>query len=327
MAASATGPAPISSPIATSSTAPTDGGASMTVYSGQTITFSEAFAVPANGSNYTSSVTCVDGQGSPIASGLTIDAGNRSGTLVVGDNPVDVTCTISNTLKQGGVIVRKVWVDGRTGDTATLSASIGGGTPVEDTSTAPAAPVVNPGNEALDNVVAIAAFAGDTVDFSESLGAAAGLYTTAWSCTNQAAASGNGTSGSVLITPADAGQEPVVCTITNTRKTATLELSKDWGTSPATADEVKLDIGPGGSLATADNGADGTPNGTASVVVLVGETYPFAESFTTGDAANYTSTWSCDADADTGGPGLSGSVAVTAADAGTTVKCKFLNQR
>ncbi|HEX6657879.1 MAG TPA: hypothetical protein VF065_07345, partial [Ilumatobacter sp.] len=153
LSASATGPAPIGSPIATSSTAPTDSGASMTVYSGQSIAFSEAFAVPANGGNYTSSLSCVDGQGNPVASGLTIGALNRSGTLVVVNNPVNVTCTISNTLKQGGVIVQKVWVNGRAGDQAALSASIGAGTPVEDTSVAPSAPVINPGNETLDNVV------------------------------------------------------------------------------------------------------------------------------------------------------------------------------
>ena len=232
----------------------------MTVYSGQTISFSEAFAVPANGDNYTSSLSCVDGQ-APRRD-LTIGALDRSGTLVVGSSPVNVTCTFTNTLKQGGVIVQKVWVNGRAGDAAALSASIGAGTPVQDTSVAPAAPVVNPGDETLDNVVFIPAFAGDTVNFSESLGAAAGLYTTAWSCTNQAATSGTGTSGAVTITPADAGQNPVVCTITNTRKTATLQLTKDWGSSPATADEVKLDIGTSGSLDTANNGVDGTPNGT-----------------------------------------------------------------
>ena len=69
LSASATGPAPIGSPIATSSTAPTDSGASMTVYSGQSIAFSEAFGVPANGGNYTSSVSCVDGQGNPVGLG------------------------------------------------------------------------------------------------------------------------------------------------------------------------------------------------------------------------------------------------------------------
>jgi uncharacterized repeat protein (TIGR01451 family) len=327
LAASATGPAPISAPIAKQSTAPTDAGASMTVYSGQTISFSEAFGVPANASNYTSSVSCVDGQGAPIASGLTIAAGNRSGSLVVGNNPVNVTCTISNTLKQGGVIVQKEWVNGRAGDTAALSAQIGAGTPVQDTSVAPAGPVVNPEHETLDNVVFIPAFAGDTVNFSESLGGNAGLYTTTWSCTNQAASAGPGTSGQVTLAPADATANPVVCTITNTRKTATLELSKEWGSSPITADEVKLDIGTGGALATAQNAVDGTPNGKASVVVLVGETYPFAESFSTGDAANYTSTWSCDAASDTSGSGVSSSVAVSAADAGTTVKCKFVNER
>ena len=327
LSASATGPAPIGSPIATSSTAPTDSGASMTVYSGQSIAFSEAFAVPANGGNYTSSVSCVDGQGNPVASGLTVGALNRSGTLVVGNNPVNVTCTISNTLKQGGVIVQKVWVNGRAGDQAALSASIGAGTPVQDTSLAPSAPVINPGNETLDNVVAIPAFAGDTVNFSESLGAAAGLYTTTWSCTNQATTSGTGTSGSVTITPADAGQNSVICTITNTRKTATLELTKHWDSSPLTSDEVRLDLGTSGSLDTADSGADGTPNETASAVVLVGETYPFAETFTSGDAANYNSSWTCDGAVDTGAPGISGAVEVTAADAGGTVSCEFLNAR
>ena len=131
----------------------------------------------------------------------------------------------------------------------------------------------------------------------------------------------------MTITPADAGQNPVICTITNTRKTATLQLTKDWDSSPATADEVRLDLGTSGSLATANSAVDGSPNGTASAVVLVGETYPFSETFTSGDAANYNSSWTCDGAADTNGSGLSGSVAVTAADAGGTVACKFLNER
>ncbi|HEX6659944.1 MAG TPA: hypothetical protein VF065_17755, partial [Ilumatobacter sp.] len=87
------------------------------------------------------------------------------------------------------------------------------------------------------------------------------------------------------------------------------------------------DLGTGGSLDTAASGADGTPNETASAVVLVGETYPFSETFTSGDAANYNSSWTCDGAVDTGAPGISGAVEVTAADAGGTVSCEFLNAR
>ena len=94
-----------------------------------------------------------------------------------------------------------------------------------------------------------------------------------------------------------------------------------------TSDEVRLDLGTSGSLDTAASGADGTPNETASAVVLVGETYPFSETFTSGDAANYNSSWTCDGAVDTGAPGISGAVEVTAADAGGTVSCEFLNAR
>ena len=136
LSASASAPAPIGSPIATQSTAPTDSGASMTVYSGRRSRSPRRSRCPR-----TAPTTPRASRAStPRAGGarLTIDPSNRSGTCVVGSRPDRVTCTISNTLKQGGVIVQKVWVNGRAGDTADLSASIGAGTPVLDTSVAPA---------------------------------------------------------------------------------------------------------------------------------------------------------------------------------------------
>jgi hypothetical protein len=155
-----------------------------------------------------------------------------------------------------------------------------------DTSTAPSPPVIDTEDEDLDNVVFVPAFAGDTVSFGETLNAgAAGIYTTTWSCDNELESGGDGGSGSVTLLPGDAGDDPVVCTITNTRKTATLRLSKSWGTSPTGVDEVDLDLGSDGSIASATSALDGSPNGTASATVLVGSTYSFDESFDVGSAA------------------------------------------
>ncbi|MCB0966650.1 MAG: hypothetical protein KDB37_07425, partial [Ilumatobacter sp.] len=135
--------------------------------------------------------------------------------------------------------------------------------------------------------------------------------------------------GTVTILDTDENNN-VVCTFTNTRRTATLQLTKDWVDSPATDDGVTLRIGPAGAplatVATTSNTAPATP---ISTVVYVGDTYEIAEdALATFDAANYDIDWSCtDAAGSSGSDETTGSVAVTPADAGATILCTFSNDR
>ncbi len=110
--------------------------------------------------------------------------------------------------------------------------------------------------------------------------------------------SGSGTEGSLVITPAmTASATPVICTITNTRKTANLVLTKAWSTSPVNGNGVNLVIG--GSINVADAGIN-TNNGAAGdddaadVGVFVGEILSLTETALAGtDLANYSATLTC----------------------------------
>lgn len=90
-------------------------------------------------------------------------------------------------------------------------------------------------------VLTVPAVTNLTYNFSEAMASgsssALSAYTTTWACTG-ATASGSGTSGSVTI-PAGSGSQgaQVVCTFTNTPKSATVNLNKTWlgGTSGDTA--------------------------------------------------------------------------------------------
>ncbi len=79
--------------IDTTSTASNDTTAAMTVFSGETVSFAEAFQVPAQGDNYVTTTSCVQtGTATPVGANYAAD--QRSGTYVVPATPINVTCTI-----------------------------------------------------------------------------------------------------------------------------------------------------------------------------------------------------------------------------------------
>ena len=293
------------------SVAPASNQGSMTVYSGEIIDFSETFG-PGVDANYIVTLVCRDANGEIIS-----NTGATSGQLVVPDEPSDITCTFTNTRRSTSLLLQKEWVDGRSSDTAALTAGTATAT---STATGAAGSEIDGTNQAVLTTV----FVGDSIDLSEVL-SAEDLYTTELACVGGDLTYTSGDrSGAVEVLVGDEGQQ-IECTFTNTRKSVTVEVTKDWASSPSSADALDLEIGPDGAeLGTGSSAVAGTTT-NATAVVLVGETYDIREVFTSGDAANYDIDWSCDNVAADAGTGTTGTVTVAGTDA--DVLCTFVNDR
>lgn len=321
LSASANGQGPIATGIATSSTSPTTTtSTAMTVYSGQTVDFAEAFT-SADGTAYNSAVSCTGG------GTLSVNANNRSGSVAVGNAPGNIVCTITNTPKVTGVALQKNWAaNANAGDNASLIAVNG---PASDaaSSVAPAAPSFLGASNATDNTAFVSVVAGDTVTFSESLGAAAANYTSTFDCpaaTNDPVAGPNGT-WTLAIAAADvANGDTIFCAFTNTRREVPLTIVKDWNAA-IVGDAVALsatgsDTTPISFGSTA--GAADETDTSGTFTVYAGETIDFAEVFTTGDAAAYATSFDCTGNAS---PEVGQTVTVSPAD--TAITCTFVNTR
>jgi uncharacterized repeat protein (TIGR01451 family) len=132
---------------------------------------------------------------------------------------------------------------------------------------------------------------GATATFSEagSDGTNLSNYSTSFSCNTTPAAAGNAASGSLTMPDAD-----VTCTVTNTRKSATLTIRKTWfngingDTATVSSSGFTNNASSGASVSSGDNTTTGP-----SVTVYAGESGTISESFIVGSAANYTATLSC----------------------------------
>ncbi|HSD98561.1 MAG TPA: hypothetical protein VLB73_02570 [Patescibacteria group bacterium] len=178
----------------------------------------------------------------------------------------------------------------------------------------------NVGNGGTTGKVGITTGAGNT--FGETAGTATSLsnYTSTASCVLRGTATPvaiTGTGPTWNITNVTNGQD-IVCTITNTRSTGTIELKKVWS---GTGGQTTLNIGTsagGTQVASVQTGANGaTPLTTGTKTVNAG-TYFLSE---TGGLSNYTAALAC---TDNGNPATvtNSSVSVTA---GHTVICTFTN--
>src|SRR4029079_10887860 len=162
--------------------------------------------------NYTIAISCKDqnGTGSVVASGT--NAGPLNVPVAAGD---DIVCTITNTRKTGKLEVQKVLspaADPGTfnlqidGSTAGTGGGVGdGGTTGEQT--------VNTGTRTVGETAASGSLTN---------------YTIAISCKDQngtGSVVASGTNAGPLNVPVAAGDD-IVCTITNTRKTGTITVTK-----------------------------------------------------------------------------------------------------
>ena len=200
----------------------TDAGTAFAVVHGRSYTLSEAFTT-GTADAYDKALTCTGNTGTGAA--LTYTANDMSGTLTVGDAATDIACTFTN-VREPTLTLAKTWVNAATGDTATLTATGGTGSPALD-STAETA------NE-TDTGVAVKMAVGDVVTLAETLGGSntGGYIAGAWNCT------GGVLSGNTLtLTDADVGAA-IICTIVNTLRQTDLQVVKTASPNPVVSGGV-----------------------------------------------------------------------------------------
>jgi hypothetical protein len=281
-----------------------DAGSAVTVYAGEVATLGETVNPAAN---YTST--------GPVCTGT---SGLSGSTLTVGAADGPIVCTYTNTRKQGTLQVRKTWVNAQVGDSASISV-----TGIVNAATAGLNSTANSASE-TDPGSVVAMYAGEMATFSESVTPSAN-YTSSFECVASAGAAVGaafakavGDTYTMPSTPVD-----VVCTYTNTRKSTTLQLKKQWAsanvgdTASLTATGITNSAGAALS-STADTAGD--LDSGAAVTVFAGEVATLGE--TVNPAANYTSTGPvC-----TGTTGLSGSTLTVKPGEGPIV-CTYTNTR
>ncbi len=189
------------------------------------------------------------------------------------------------------------------------------------------------GSAVTSGALSFVGTAGAAVTVSEAAAGTTNLanYNTSISCTNSTVGSATvlptGSGTSFNFTPAN--KDIISCTLTNTRKSATLTLQKTW------ADAVlnnAINVSATGinnrTFASIANTASETDTDATTLTVFTGESIALAETFTTGSASNYTLNLVC-----TGNNGAltytagnaNGSLLIDAND--TSVTCRFINTR
>jgi len=297
-----------------SATAPTsnNSGAAVTVYAGDVGTLPVESMSPAGTANsYTTSIVCsggtLSGSGNGQASGNTI-------TINSADAGSAVFCTYNNSRKSATLRLAKAWgANSNAGDTATVTLPSGFINSASLTSGASTAPTNTTGSF-------VTVYAGESGQIAES-GTNIGNYTPSYACDNGVSVTSGGV---VSIAAADAGKT-ITCTVTNTRKSATLTLQKTWAVNSiagnvatVTSSGFTNNASSGTSTATS---AGNTTTGTA-VTVYAGELGTISESFSSGSAANYTATLSCSGN----GTALSGNT-LTVSSSDTAITCTETNTR
>ena len=277
----------------------TDTGSSVTVSAGEQITLSEAIGGGQTG-NYVKSLAC--------------NGGTLNGSvLTIGATPGEVTCTFTNTRAVGSLTLAKTWVNAHIGDTAALTGT-GGANAASLNSTATSASQTDTSGQFVVS-------AGEAITIVESIGAGAGVnYNSLLACTGLDASTT--LSGNVLTIGASPGA--IVCTETNSRKTATLALTKSWANA-TTGNAVRVN---GTSSETGPHLLDSTANSATEVdtgstfQVFAGEAIALSENFTAGSAANYNSSLACSGN----GTALAGA-SLTINPADTAISCGYTNAR
>jgi hypothetical protein len=281
----------------------TTNGATVTIYAGETATLPVETMTTGSLANYTTAVSCNAGT-------LTGTNGQAAGnTLAVAAADIataPITCTYTNTRNSASLTLRKTWVNGRSGETATVSTGAG---------------FINAASSGLSTSTgsntttgtSVTVYAGESGAISET-GTNLANYTPGYACTGT-----SGLSGSTLTV--GAADTAIICTLTNTRNSATLTLSKTW-VNGLTGETATVATGAGFTNAASSGLSTSTGNNTTtgtSVTVFAGESGAISETGT--NLVNYTASYAC-----TGTSGLSGST-LTVGAADTAIACTLTNTR
>ncbi|PIE34247.1 MAG: hypothetical protein CSA55_01215 [Ilumatobacter coccineus] len=259
--------------VSVTATAPTDIAAdgvdagSMTLFSGETVTISEAV-----GAGYVADLTCVDESGDTVVSqsGTT----SETWTAPMGSDLEEVYCTFTNRLRSAELTVTKTWVGGLAGDTTDLSVTTW---PSETTSATSAV------GETPPTSVSASIYANTEAAIGETLATAnAASYTSHITCVGDA--DGDGVDETIVdldgtSTTYTQGDEPfdMTCTITNTAVTTTLHVDKVWE-HPVAGDTAEITVSgtqvaavPGTATADGNNVVSETDSDVVTVTVTSGE--------------------------------------------------------
>ena len=240
-----------------------NGSTAVTTVNTGTHTVGETAGTGTSMSQYTSAVSCMNGAASVTA---TVTTGGWSVPVADGAN---VVCTITNTRQTGTLTVNKVFSP--TGDPGLVNLSI------DSTNYA-----TNVGNGGTTGAQSVLTSGTHTVGETAGTGTSLSDYTTSISCSDGTSGSGTSLSG-VTVSP----NANTSCTITNTRKTGTLQVLKDL--SPSN-DPGLFDLAIDGTDRVTDVGDGGD---TTAITVNTG-THTFGESAGTGTSlGDYSSTAAC----------------------------------
>ncbi|WP_313461135.1 hypothetical protein, partial [Stenotrophomonas sp.] len=295
---------PASSGLSTSTGSNTTTGTPVTVYAGETGTITETLSNPGN---YDSTLACT-GNSTPLA-------GNQ---LSVAPGDPAISCTQTNTRRAVNLTLRKTWVDAAVGETVEFTATGSTTSPISLTTVADTASETDTGTP-------VQVYAGESLTLAETFAVPgnAANYNSTLACTGTSGLTGN----TLLV---GQGDTDIVCTYTNTRPQATLQLVKVWAANSLNGDVAQLGATTGlqnntnAFTSTASIGANST-----TVPVFIGEQAQLPAETMSGSAlANYSVALSCSG-GDLGGTDgkASNTLDITPADAGTAIVCTYTNTR
>ncbi len=304
---------PTTAPISITDTLPSG----ISTSSGITATGGTLSGCPASGSVTLTGCAIATGAVGPIVITVPISV---SAAATTGDNAAgvsgggDTACTIGAPCTGSVVAVAisatpppsatltlvKTWVGATLNDTVSFSAT-------GLTSLASVADTANETDTGTAQTVAVGSVLSLAETFSTGVPA---NYTTSLACTGT-----SGLSGSTLTV--GSADTAIICTYTNTKKTATVTLAKAW-IGASLNDAVSVSATGLTDLASVANTANETDTG-AIQTVPVGSVLTLAETFTSGVPANYTSSLAC-----TGTSGLLGN-SLTIAPTDTAIVCTYIN--
>lgn len=236
-----------------------------------------------------------------------------SSTASCGGTPI-TAATYTITDNDSPVVLTKAWTNGIANDAVSLAIT-GGLVPTAGSSTV---------GGTTTNATAVAV-AGSTLTLTEAFttGAAAN-YTSSLECRRNSdnaivATAGTGLSRTVTMPSGTS----LTCTWTNARKSATLVVRKTWVNALTTNAVTVATSGltNNASIASVANSANETDT-NAAVTVYAAESATLAETWTSGDGANYAQALACTGNA----TALAGAV-LTVNPADTAIICTFTNSR
>ncbi|ATE72267.1 DUF11 domain-containing protein [Lysobacter capsici] len=267
---------------------------------------------------YTRAISCVAGPSNgtlpiPTPTGPTVADPNAEWSLTMNAGN-DVVCTITNTAAVATLQLAKAWAAGSiAGHQVTIGPSTGGANNTVGF-TATATTAANSGAPVNVNV-------GDVITLPAEGGANVASYSTALACTGGHTLSG--TNGQQANTLTITSANPAVCTYTNTLRTVTLTLRKQWA-GAIVGDDATITASRGGTVIDTFDSDAGAANeldtDATPTVSFVGDSLTLAETLAAANGGAYDTVLACTGAADTNpADGLS----VGAAD--TAIVCTYTN--